>query len=581
MIRSKMQLGDPSSSLWRLRSTASRSDFGLGLRAGAPSSRTMIGISPRHLATPSRMSSVSPKAISIVRNHGIGSGSGSSSSRSRPHLPAFAGARPQLMSPNMRYPGTPRHLSTTPTPLSPVGTSSSSSLLTPATSANDLAAATATATATASTTDDALTPVSTIFDPIIDPLASFLLSLPHPFGYGATIIILTLLVRTVFTLPISLWQRKRALKARRLVDPKMKIINEQLAKSLVAESRKKGLTYDQYILELRRQLAKAQSTLHRLHGTNPTITTWSPLLVHIPIFVTLSLTIRKTLEIPSSPVFSESFFWIEKLGEVDPYGILPLLGMSMAFGNAELVGRRNQAAADSAAEAVRIKNEAKDTFDTSASASAESEQSPPTSPGTSSPQREASGLFAPRSSNVSRPAKSGSSLPSASTSTTPASPPRARRLSTSASTHVNPSFYPSASAQTSSSSVSSPRPRSSKQVVATSRSQQENPSPSHKQLVDADAPGRSRSTFTPARQQEIRRNFMAGVLRFSALGFGMIASQMPAGVVLYWVTSIGFSLVQNVLLSWLPQRRQASAATKAALATSQATTEPGVASIRQ
>ncbi|OCF33263.1 hypothetical protein I316_05004 [Kwoniella heveanensis BCC8398] len=403
---------------------------------------------------------------------------------------------------------------------------------------------------TASTTDDALTPLSTIFDPLIDPLSSFLLSMPHPFGYGATIIALTLLVRTVFTLPISLWQRERALKARRLVDPKMKVINEQLAKSLAGESRKKGLTYDQYLLELRRQLAKAQSTLHRIHGTNPTITTWSPLLVHIPIFVTLSLTIRKTLEIPSSPVFNESFLWLEKLGEVDPYGILPLVGMSMAFGNAELVGRRNKAAADSAAEAVRVKEgEGKESFVTPSNSGSEQSQRAP--PGSSPAAPREPSIFAPRTA-TSTPSRISTPAPSTSATTTTRT--RSRSLSTSSTTFVSSSSVLTASTSStspfSSSSQSRSQSRSARQVVASSRAKQETLPSSAKQLVDADLNGRrSRQAFTPARQQELRRNFMAGVLRFSALGFGMIASQMPA----------------NVLLSWLPQRRQAAEAAKAAL----------------
>ncbi|WVF70819.1 hypothetical protein IAT40_005613 [Kwoniella sp. CBS 6097] len=486
-------------------------------------------------------------------------------------LPRFglsARTRPQLSpaASRSRLTGSPRYLSTTPVSSSPLeppmSLSHPQSSLSPT---DDLVAA------TASATDDALTPISTIFDPLIDPLSSFLLSLPHPFGYGTTIIVLTLLVRTVFTLPVSLWQRKRAMKARRLVDPQMKIINAQLAESLVAESRKKGLTYKQYVLELRRQLAEAQSTLHRLHGTNPTITTWSPLLVHIPIFVTLSLTIRKTLEMPSSPVFSESFFWLEKLGEVDPYGILPLVGMSMAFGNAELVGRRNKAAADSAADAVRVQGEGKESFDGSASSNG-SELSQSNS-GNSPPPRRESTLFASRKPTSSRKTSSSSSTspPTASSSSSSSSVGRPRRLSTSTSSLIfssTPSFASNPS--------SAPKPRAqartSRQVVATSRSKQGSVADSSRVLVDADANERSRSSFTPARQQEIRRNFMAGVLRFSALGFGMIASQMPAGVVLYWVTSIAFSLVQNVLLSWLPQKRLASSAANAALASSTKTT---------
>ncbi|WWD18052.1 hypothetical protein CI109_102499 [Kwoniella shandongensis] len=408
--------------------------------------------------------------------------------------------------------GGPRYLSTTPLASSPLESSTSTSSL----DALD--------PALLSTPADDLVPVSSFLDPIVNPLSDLLLhQLPHPLGYGTTIILLTLLVRTTITLPISIWQRKRALRAQRLVQPELKAINERLAISLRDEFRKRGASYNQYLTELRRQLAIAHKALNKKHQTHPFITTWSPLLIHIPIFVTLSLTIRKALELPGSAMASEHLWWLEKLGEADPYGILPLVGMGVAFGNAELVGLR----AKEVRGAFKGPEQEAETPTKSEAVTPELSAPPPTTPKPVRPTHNdnapATGLFNSKSK----------------TTTTP--PPRSsRRISTTSSALL----------------ASQPSPR-------TPRSQPASRAGRNPDLVEVGANDKP-PTFSPARQAELRRSFFAGVLRFSALGFGMIASQMPSGVVLYWFTSLCFSFVQNVLMSWLPQRRLAKAREKAA-----------------
>ena len=64
-----------------------------------------------------------------------------------------------------------------------------------------------------------------------------------------------------------------------------------------------------------------------------------PPIVHIPLLILTSLTIRTALDAPGSPMALESFGWLPHLGLVDPTGILPVAGGVMAFANAEVVGR--------------------------------------------------------------------------------------------------------------------------------------------------------------------------------------------------------------------------------------------------
>ncbi|WWC86132.1 uncharacterized protein L201_001003 [Kwoniella dendrophila CBS 6074] len=364
-------------------------------------------------------------------------------------------------------------------------------------------------------TDEALTPVSTIFDFIVNPLSQTLIDIQHPFGYGISIIILTLLVRTTFTLPISIWQRKRILKQKILVEPELKLKNEFIAKNVAKDFRKMGKSYDEYLLEVRKQVAKAQKELHKKHSTHPFITQWSPLLIHIPIFVTLSLTIRRTLEISNSPFSQESFLWLNHLGDLDPYQILPLLGSFLAFGNAELVGRKQKSPESEAQAQTDITKKSQSSSDSDlihipASYKLQPQKQKPKPQQPTGPPPPPSGLFANKSSLSTKSSQS-------------------RRLSTTSQLDAS---------------------RNRQYIPKNNSTTTTNP------LVDVPVTSDQRqSSFSPARQQEIRRSFMAGILRFSAVGFGLIASQMPAGVTLYWVTSIAFSFVQNLALSWWPQRK--------------------------
>lgn len=70
----------------------------------------------------------------------------------------------------------------------------------------------------------------------------------------------------------------------------------------------------------------------------------APLAVHVPLLVTVSLTLRRALELPGSTMASEGFLWINTLGEVDPVGALPIIGALVALTNAESLGRKREQA---------------------------------------------------------------------------------------------------------------------------------------------------------------------------------------------------------------------------------------------
>lgn len=106
--------------------------------------------------------------------------------------------------------------------------------------------------------------ISTTTEPsFLDPLANLLLSSPLP--AWATIIGLTICVRTAVTLPVTLWQRGRMMTEAREVRPRMKAINERLAVALARECRENGLGYEEYKQKLK---AKVCATPPRTNSSS-------------------------------------------------------------------------------------------------------------------------------------------------------------------------------------------------------------------------------------------------------------------------------------------------------------------------
>lgn len=88
---------------------------------------------------------------------------------------------------------------------------------------------------------------------IFYPLSQFLLD--HPIhSFSLTIILITLVLRTTLTLPTVFWARNRLRRATKLVEPEMRRLNEELAPRVAGESKRKGLDYDGYRAELKRQV---------------------------------------------------------------------------------------------------------------------------------------------------------------------------------------------------------------------------------------------------------------------------------------------------------------------------------------
>ena len=123
-------------------------------------------------------------------------------------------------------------------------------------------------------------------------------------NYGVAIILLTVLVKVVFY-PLSL-KSMRSMKAMQALQPQLTALRNKYKSDP-------------------QRFQREQMELFRKHGVNP-MGGCLPMIVQIPIFYALYLTLQYSVELQGAPFL----FWITDLSKKDPYYVLPILmGISM------------------------------------------------------------------------------------------------------------------------------------------------------------------------------------------------------------------------------------------------------------
>jgi YidC/Oxa1 family membrane protein insertase len=123
-------------------------------------------------------------------------------------------------------------------------------------------------------------------------------------NYGVAIILLTVLVKVVFY-PLSL-KSMRSMKAMQALQPQLNALRSKYRSDP-------------------QRFQKEQVELFRKHGVNP-MGGCLPMVVQIPIFYALYLTLQYSVELQGAPFL----LWITDLSKKDPYYVLPILmGISM------------------------------------------------------------------------------------------------------------------------------------------------------------------------------------------------------------------------------------------------------------
>jgi YidC/Oxa1 family membrane protein insertase len=123
-------------------------------------------------------------------------------------------------------------------------------------------------------------------------------------NYGVAIILLTVLVKVVFY-PLSL-KSMRSMKAMQALQPQLTAMRNKYKSDP-------------------QRFQREQMELFRKHGVNP-MGGCLPMIVQIPIFYALYLTLQYSVELQGAPFV----FWINDLSKKDPFYVLPILmGISM------------------------------------------------------------------------------------------------------------------------------------------------------------------------------------------------------------------------------------------------------------
>ena len=123
-------------------------------------------------------------------------------------------------------------------------------------------------------------------------------------NYGVAIILLTVLVKAVFY-PLSL-KSMRSMKAMQGLQPQLNALRSKYRSDP-------------------QRFQREQMEMFRKHGVNP-MGGCLPMVVQIPIFYALYLTLQYSVELQGAPFL----LWISDLSKKDPYYVLPILmGISM------------------------------------------------------------------------------------------------------------------------------------------------------------------------------------------------------------------------------------------------------------
>ncbi|GAA6063423.1 hypothetical protein JCM10212_002092 [Sporobolomyces blumeae] len=384
----------------------------------------------------------------------------------------------------------------------------------------------------------------------LEPLSTVYLSLPPllSLSYAAFIPLFTLLYRSSTTLPVVWWQRRRTRRYAQVVVPEIKVEQRKIALETRDECRRAGKSFEEYQEVFATRAKTAARRIARKHKCSPRLTLILPPLFHIPIFVTMTLTLRdactralSSLPLDSSTLAtltsgaaaaqppvdpatstavaesfsilsetalqhlhelsSTSFLWCPSLVLPDPTMFLPLGVGLAALLNVEVQAKNRQAQTAAAEGTVPLD-----------SAEARPESSPLSTGSTTAPisasERRRILARRARQGQVVQTRQISSSLAARSAPSPPS------RLSAS----------PPASSPPAAAATTSPRSAQSQVVAAVSK-------PNTARIV-------------------------TNVLRFASVAFIPVAGLAPSAVCLYWIASNLFTLVQNLSFAFVDRARE-------------------------
>ncbi|KAK4051772.1 hypothetical protein OIO90_004596 [Microbotryomycetes sp. JL221] len=138
------------------------------------------------------------------------------------------------------------------------------------------------------------TPLSLPPPTFFEPAATVLLSLPPTLhlSYALFIPLWTLLIRSTTTLPLTLWQRSRTKRFQDKVMPLIRQAQARISFETRDECRRAGKSYEEYQKEFQKRAKAEAKQIAKRHNASPMLTLLVPPLLHLPIFISMTLIIR-------------------------------------------------------------------------------------------------------------------------------------------------------------------------------------------------------------------------------------------------------------------------------------------------
>ncbi|CAG8570226.1 8285_t:CDS:10 [Diversispora eburnea] len=138
--------------------------------------------------------------------------------------------------------------------------------------------------------------------------------------WWATIVISTIILRSIFTLPISIWQQKNV--ARLLnVQPKITESFEQLKHQVARRMRSQGRSYEEFQAELQKKFDIKIKQIHREIKWHPAKNFMLPWF-QIPLFICMSITLHYIED--ENDFRNGGILWFTDLTAVDPTWFFPV-----------------------------------------------------------------------------------------------------------------------------------------------------------------------------------------------------------------------------------------------------------------
>ncbi|KAJ1033670.1 hypothetical protein NDA13_001654 [Ustilago tritici] len=144
--------------------------------------------------------------------------------------------------------------------------------------------------------------------PTIHNLADAL-HLSGPYAHALSIFVLTFAVRTLVTLPVTIWQRCKTRKLTEHVLPEWEIMKEQIPLVVRAKCRRAGMSYEAFEVEVKKELRAKLAELLRKHNVSPLPAFIGPATLNIPVFLLMTALLRQSALDPTSPFTSEVLPW--------------------------------------------------------------------------------------------------------------------------------------------------------------------------------------------------------------------------------------------------------------------------------